>query len=148
MYGAIYSDELITVQSSPQKWDELNVINSYFFWYIVELDHIPYKHIPLTSEEAYGSFFCNDSGTIKVYEGSNLLDIIPFEKWVKHPKKHKVTGEEISWPMRYKYTFTEEDKKQGMIFIERMKPYVQCAIKSQARRKRFNTVHRVFKRMF
>jgi hypothetical protein len=150
MYAAVKVDDIAHLQSDPKAWDELQACGAFMFWVIMPIDKaLPFEnHIKLTEYEAMGWKFAGvNRGYITVYEGSNLFDQVPFENWVKHPKKSRATGEPILNPMRYKYTMTEENTKQGIAFGQKMEPHVQRALKSQARREKLGRIRRFFKRM-
>lgn len=150
MYAAVSIDDIAHLQAYPRKWDALRIKGSYMSWFIINLDEtIPdWPYVQLTEYEAMGwKFYGVNRGYITVYEGSNLFEQIPFEKWVEHPKKSKATGEPILNPMRYKYTLTPEDVEQGIAFWNKMEPYVQRTLESQARPKKLGRLRRLFNRV-
>ena len=103
MYAAVHFDSVAHLQSNPKGWDDLGVCGSFMFWAIMPIGNVSpsWKYIELTEYEAMGWKFVGiNRGYLTVYEESNLFDQVPFDKWVKHPKKHKVTGEPILKPMR------------------------------------------------
>lgn len=150
MYAAVHIDSVAHLQSNPKGWNDLGVCGSFMFWVIMPIGNVSpsWKYIELTEYEAMGWKFKGiNRGYLTVYEDSNLFEQVPFDKWVKHPKKHKVTGEPLLKPMRYKYTMTLEDIEQGIAFGQKMEPHVQRALKSQARREKLGRIRRFFKRM-
>ena len=150
MYAAVHFDSVAHLQSNPKGWDELGACGSFMFWIIMPIGSVlpSWKYVELTEYEAMGWKFKGiNRGYLTVYEDSNMFEQVPFDKWVKHPKKHKVTGEPLLKPMRYKYTMTLEDIEQGIAFGQKMEPHVQRALKSQARREKLGRIRRFFKRM-
>ena len=135
MYAAVHVDDIAHLQNIPEEWDALNIIGSYMYWFVLNLENssldpiIP--RIPLTEDEAMGwKFYKNDRGYITFYEGSNLVEQLNKENIVEHPKKRR-DGVVVAWPMRYKYSFTEDDKYKGLAFGLVMEPHVQRALESQ-----------------
>lgn len=148
MYAGIHVDDIRT--KSPSEWDALKVKGSYLFWVFVDLNEVTpdVKYFEIDEYSALGWKFYNlTRDYITVYEDSNVFEQIPFDKWVKHPKKSKGTGKPVLKPMRYKYILTPDDVKQGIAFGQKMETHVQRALKSQARREKLRRIRRIFSRV-
>lgn len=136
MYAAVHIDDIGHLQRIPEEWDKLNIIGSFMYWYIVDLENTSLdpsiQYIELTKYQAMGwKFYQNNRGYLTFYEGSNLPEQLDKSKIVIHLKKRK-DGVIIENPIRYKYELSEEDFDMGRAFGEVMEPYVQRTIESQA----------------
>jgi hypothetical protein len=146
MYYAIHVDDL--TEKDRIELSRYNV-GAYLYWVIYKLDCPPNnKHFLLTEYEAMGwKFYGVARGYIKIEESMPAYSQLPKDKLTLDPRKNKAGNLIESAPVRYRYTFTEDDIKQGIAFWNKMEPHVQRALKSQARREKLGRLRRLFKRV-
>lgn len=144
MYAASHYSQLKHL--SAEEWDSLKIEGAVDNWFIFKKSNISIKikYIEMTEYEAMGWKFARvPRGYFNIYEDANWINQLNKKNLTDNPKKNK-QGQIIDKPHRFRYTLNDDDKIQGKAFLEKIEPYVQRTIKSEARRKRYRILYRLF----
>lgn len=146
MYAAIHGSNLRKL--TADEWDELAPLGAWNNWHIVKTENVPksIKYVSLNEYEAFGWIYADAAtgrGYMNMFETASYFKYLNKDNLKINLKKNRL-GQVIDKPVRFKYTLDDKDYAQAKVFLEKMEPYVQRTVKSEARHRRYAKIYRFF----
>jgi hypothetical protein len=147
MYAISHYNDIKSL--SVDEWDKLSIEGSVnnLFIYKIQNVNLKCKYIEASEYEAMGwKFAVVPRGYFNIFEDANWINQLNPNNLSLNLKKNR-QGQVIDKPARFRYTLDDKDIAQGKAFLEKVDPYVQRTIKSEIRRRRYQKLYRLFKKL-